>query len=115
MFIRIQKIRVNSEDELFFDDVDAITSATKKIDSIVVGKVQTVEQMQKIIEHVQKMEKKKGYQHEIKIIPTFETALGLMNCFEIMKTFKQRISASCFGGDDYVFSFIFAQILQIFH
>lgn len=48
------------------------------------------------------IEQKKGLQeNSIKIIPSIETALGLIHSYEICSKFKQRTIAVCFGADDY--------------
>lgn len=48
------------------------------------------------------IEKKKGLEENtIKIIPSIETALGLVNSYGICSKFKERTIAVCFGADDY--------------
>jgi citrate lyase subunit beta/citryl-CoA lyase len=90
--------RVNHTD-MMYDDLFAICS--KSIHGINVGKVSTVDELKTICELLTQIESQKNLQpNSIKLIPSIETAMGLVQAYAIASG-SQRNIALCFGGDDF--------------
>jgi citrate lyase subunit beta/citryl-CoA lyase len=66
-----------------------------------VGKTGTVEDVKMICELLSEVERKKNIPHgSIKLIPSIETALGVVNAYEICASVPERVIAVAFGADD---------------
>ena len=87
-------VRTNSpESGLIEADLKEIVQ--KGIDGIVIPKVNSVKELKKIEKTISSLEKKRKIKG-IRLIPSIESALGVMNCYEISSSSK-RIDALVFG------------------
>lgn len=105
--------RVNNVPELLADDVDAlVAAATTSIDALTLGKVSTPEEMQQVDALLTQAENKYNLpQHSIKLIPTIETALGLVHAYHICSTVPLRTVAVAFGADDCMYFYYIVTVL----
>ena len=98
---RILAVRINSptSDQMAADLKKVITPG---IDAIVIPKVDDDKQIAEISKTIDKEEKEKNIQSGIiKIIPSIESALGVVNAYNIAKS-DQRITALVFGIFDFL-------------
>ena len=87
-------VRTNSpESGLVSADLKEIVQ--KGIDGIVIPKVNSVKELKKIEKIISSLEKKRKIKG-IRLMPSIESALGVMNCYEIASSSK-RIDALVFG------------------
>jgi len=87
-------VRTNSpESGLVTADLKEIVQ--KGIDGIVIPKVNSAKELKKIEKTISSLEKKRKIKG-IRLIPSIESALGVMNCYEIASSSK-RIDALVFG------------------
>jgi len=70
------------------------------VDTILIPKVETGEELEEIIKIIDKYESEYKKDKKVKIIPIIETALGLENAFEIAS--YKRVIALTFGAEDYL-------------
>ncbi|HJU34816.1 MAG TPA: CoA ester lyase [Nitrososphaera sp.] len=93
-------VRTNSpESGLAADDVKAILQ--KGIDGIVVPKVNDAHEMLEIKKHIVMLEKERKTD-KIALIPSIETARGVVNAYSIAST-DERINALIFGVFDFLY------------
>lgn len=92
--------RVNSpRTEWFEDDVAAIVGAG--VWGISVGKVDTPADISLISDTVARFERQAGLTlGSLRLIPWIETALAIVNCYEICRA-SDRVAAVAFGGEDF--------------
>jgi citrate lyase subunit beta/citryl-CoA lyase len=98
---RILAVRINSptSDQIVADLKKVITPG---IDAIVIPKVDDDKQIAEISKTIDKEEKEKNIQSGIiKIIPSIESALGVVNAYNIARS-DQRITALVFGIFDFL-------------
>ena len=98
---RILAVRINSptSDQMVTDLKKVITPG---IDAIVIPKVDDDKQIAEISRIIEKEENEKNIQRGIiKIIPSIESALGVVNAFNIAKS-DQRITTLVFGIFDFL-------------
>ena len=98
---RILAVRINSptSDQMVTDLKKVITPG---IDAIVIPKVDDDKQIAEISRIIEKEENEKNIQSGIiKIIPSIESALGVVNAFNIAKS-DQRITTLVFGIFDFL-------------
>jgi citrate lyase subunit beta/citryl-CoA lyase len=98
---RILAVRINSptSDQIVADLKKVITPG---IDAIVIPKVDDDKQIAEISKTIHKEEKEKNIQSGIiKIIPSIESALGVVNAYNIARS-DQRITALVFGIFDFL-------------
>jgi citrate lyase subunit beta / citryl-CoA lyase len=98
---RILAVRINSptSDQMVTDLKKVIAPG---IDAIVIPKVDDDKQIAEISKTIDKEEKEKNIQSGIiKIIPSIESALGVVNAYNIAKS-DQRITALVFGIFDFL-------------
>ncbi len=98
---RILAVRINSptSDQVLADLKKVITPG---IDAIVIPKVDDDKQIAEISKTIDKEEKEKNIQSGIiKIIPSIESALGVVNAYNIARS-DQRITALVFGIFDFL-------------
>jgi len=67
----------------------------KGIDGIVIPKVNSAKELKKIEKTISSLEKKRKIK-EIRLMPSIESSLGVMNCYEIASSSK-RVDALVFG------------------
>jgi citrate lyase subunit beta / citryl-CoA lyase len=97
----IVAVRINAPDsKLAVDDLKEVV--TEGIDAIVIPKVENEIQITNISSMVETLEKEKNIQNNfIKLMPSIESALGVVNAFTIAKT-DRRISSLIFGVFDFL-------------
>jgi citrate lyase subunit beta / citryl-CoA lyase len=98
---RILAVRINSptSDQIVADLKKVITPG---IDAIVIPKVDDDKQIAEISKTIDKEEKEKNIQSGmIKIIPSIESALGVVNAYNIARS-DERITALVFGIFDFL-------------
>jgi citrate lyase subunit beta / citryl-CoA lyase len=94
-------VRTNSpESGLVPDDLKAVLQ--KGIDGIVVPKVNDANQMLKIKKHIVMLEKERKTDKKIALMPSIETATGVVNAYLIAST-DERIKALIFGVFDFLY------------
>ncbi|MDP8903565.1 MAG: CoA ester lyase [Thermoproteota archaeon] len=94
-------VRTNSpESGLVPDDLKAVLQ--KGIDGIVVPKVNDANQMLKIKKHIVMLEKERKTDKKIALMPSIETARGVVNAYLIAST-DERIKALIFGVFDFLY------------
>ena len=87
-------VRTNSpESGMIGEDLKEIVQ--KGIDGIVIPKVNSAKELKKIEKIISSLEKKRKIKG-IRLMPSIESALGVMNCYEIASSSK-RIDALVFG------------------
>jgi citrate lyase subunit beta / citryl-CoA lyase len=94
-------IRINAPNsELAIDDLKKII--TEGIDAIVIPKVETDFQIISLSNMIKTIEKENGIPNNfIKLIPSIESSLGIVNAYSIAKS-DQRISSLVFGIFDFL-------------
>ncbi|MGN6628674.1 MAG: HpcH/HpaI aldolase/citrate lyase family protein [Candidatus Nitrosocosmicus sp.] len=97
----IVAVRINAPDsKLAVDDLKEV--GTEGINAIVIPKVENEIQIMNISSVVETLEKEKNLQNNfIKLMPSIESALGVVNAFTIAKT-DRRISSLIFGVFDFL-------------
>ena len=94
-------VRTNSpESGLLPDDLQAVLQ--KGIDGIVVPKVNDANQMLKIKKHIVMLEKERKTDKKIALMPSIETARGVVNAYLIARA-DERIKALIFGVFDFLY------------
>jgi citrate lyase subunit beta/citryl-CoA lyase len=95
-------IRINSfESGLALLDLNAIIR--KGIDGIVIPKVNDEIEFSKLVDLISTLEQKRGIEkNSIKLMPSIETAKGVVNAYSIAKT-VQRVNALVFGVFDFLY------------
>ena len=87
-------VRINSP-ESGIVEADLKEIVQKGIDGIVIPKVNSVKELKQIEKTISTLEKKRKIKR-IRLMPSIESALGVMNCYEIASSSK-RIVALVFG------------------
>ena len=87
-------VRINSP-ESGMVEADLKEIVQKGIDGIVIPKVNSVKELKQIEKTISALEKKRKIKG-IRLMPSIESALGVMNCYEIVSSSK-RIVALVFG------------------
>jgi len=87
-------VRINSP-ESGIVEADLKEIVQKGIDGIVIPKVNSAKELKKIEKIISSLEKKRKIKG-IRLMPSVESALGVMNCYEIASSSK-RIDALVFG------------------
>ncbi len=90
-------IRVNSPETEFFEaDMGVISD---RVDGIVLPKAESKEDVKNVASVLDEIETEKGIGREIIIIPTIESALGVLNAYDIARL--PRVAALAFGAEDF--------------
>ena len=93
--------RVNSEDEFLEVDLKAIT-IPGVVKAVNIGKTSSIADVLKVDEFLTRIEDSlKIPQYSFKIIPSIESAIGLVHAYQICSCLPQRIIGVAFGGDDF--------------
>jgi citrate lyase subunit beta/citryl-CoA lyase len=94
-------VRINSfESELYEQDLESIIC--DQLDGIVIPKVNSENELEKIIVSIEKLEKQKNIGTKLRLIPSIESAQGVVNSYSVAK-FNPRICALVFGVFDYLY------------
>ncbi|EFC45955.1 predicted protein [Naegleria gruberi] len=93
--------RVNSEDEFLEIDCESIC-IPNIVHAINIGKTSSIADIFKIDEILTRIEDNlKVQQYTFKIIPSIESAIGLVHAYQICSCLPNRIIGVAFGADDY--------------
>ncbi len=94
-------VRINSfESELYEQDLESVIC--EMLDGIVIPKVNSASELEKITEIIANLEKKRNIEKTIKLIPSIESSQGVVNAYNIAK-FNSRICSLVFGVFDYLY------------
>jgi citrate lyase subunit beta/citryl-CoA lyase len=90
-------VRVNAAaTRLLSDDLDAVVCPG--LDAILLAKAESVEDVQRTASSIERHEAQRGIQPgSAEIILQIESALGVYNCFNLIKA-SPRVAATCFGS-----------------
>jgi len=88
-------IRVNSPETEFFEADMAIIS--ERVDGVVLPKAESRGDIERVSSFLDSIDK--GMDKDIVIIPTIESALGVINAYEIASS--PRVAALAFGAEDF--------------
>lgn len=92
--------RVNALGTAWFED-DVAAVALPGVDGISIGKVDSARDIEAIAAAMERAERAAGLEiGSLCLIPWLETALAVVNCYEICSA-HERIVAVAFGGEDY--------------
>lgn len=90
----------SSLSSLIYEDLKKVI--TTGIDSIVIPKVEDKKEVVEIVEIIEKLEAENNIsKNHIKVIPSIESALGVVNAFDIASS-DHRVSAIVFGIFDFL-------------
>jgi citrate lyase subunit beta/citryl-CoA lyase len=73
-----------------------------KLDGIVIPKVNSEIELEKIIIMIENLEKQRNIHKTIRLIPSIESSQGVVNCYDIAK-FNSRVCAIIFGVFDFLY------------
>ncbi|KAJ8901679.1 hypothetical protein NDN08_003885 [Rhodosorus marinus] len=92
--------RVNSlRSGLFEEDLEAVIAPG--VDAVTVGKVDDAKDVLEIAHAMTEVERVKGIERgTVKLVPWLETALGIVNAFQICSA-HSRVGGVAFGGEDF--------------
>lgn len=93
-------VRINSFESGIYDQ-DLRSTLNSGIDGIVIPKVNSVFELDQIINLIKSLEKERNLE-EIKLIPSIESSLGVVNSYSIA-SFDSRVVALVFGVFDYLY------------
>ena len=94
-------VRINSfESGLYEQDLESVIC--DRLDGIVIPKVNSDSELEKITEIIETLEKKRNIQKIIRLIPSIESSQGVVNSYHIAK-YNSRICSLLFGVFDYLY------------
>ena len=94
-------VRVNSfESGLYDQDIESVIC--DQLDGIVIPKVNSEIELEKINVIIENLEKQKKIHKTIRLIPSIESSQGVVNCYNIAK-FNSRVCSIIFGVFDYLY------------
>ena len=94
-------VRINSfESGLYEQDLESIIC--DQLDGIVIPKVNSETELEKIIVMIENLEKQRNIHKTISLIPSIESSQGVVNSYDIAK-FDSRICSIIFGVFDYLY------------
>ena len=94
-------VRINSfESGLYEQDLESVIC--NRLDGIVIPKVNSDSELEKITEIIETLEKKRNVQKIIRLIPSIESSQGVVNSYHIAK-YNSRICSLLFGVFDYLY------------
>lgn len=90
-------VRVNAAASgLLLDDLDAVVRPG--LDAVLLSKVENVSDVQQAAAAIERHESQRGMQQGlVEIVLQIENALGVYNCFNLIKA-SPRVAATCFGS-----------------
>ena len=94
-------VRINSfESGLYEQDLESVIC--ESLDGIVIPKVNSDSELEKITEIIETLEKKRNVQKIMRLIPSIESSQGVVNSYHIAK-YNSRICSLLFGVFDYLY------------
>lgn len=94
-------VRINSfESGLYEQDLESMIC--DQLDGIVIPKVNSETELEKINVIIENLEKQKKINKTIRLIPSIESSQGVVNCYDIAK-FNSRVCSIIFGVFDYLY------------
>ena len=94
-------VRINSfESRLYEQDLESIIC--DQLDGIVIPKVNSETEFEKIIVVIENLEKQRNINKTIRLIPSIESSQGVVNSYNIAK-FNSRVCSIIFGVFDYLY------------
>ena len=94
-------VRINSfESGLYDQDLESVIC--DQLDGIVIPKVNSEIELEKINVIIENLEKQKKIHKTIRLIPSIESSQGVVNCYDIAK-FNSRVCSIIFGVFDYLY------------
>ncbi|HEU5120601.1 MAG TPA: CoA ester lyase, partial [Candidatus Nitrosocosmicus sp.] len=94
-------VRINSfESGLYKQDLESMIC--DQLDGIVIPKVNSETELEKIIIMIENLEKQRNIHKTIRLIPSIESSQGVVNCYHIAK-FNSRVCAIIFGVFDFLY------------
>jgi citrate lyase subunit beta/citryl-CoA lyase len=94
-------VRINSfESGIYEQDLESIIC--ERLDGIVLPKVNSPSELEKITKIITNLEKKRNIEKKIMLIPSIESSQGVVNSYHIAK-FNERICSLMFGVFDYLY------------
>ena len=93
--------RINSfESGLYEQDLEYVIC--EKLAGIVIPKVNSASELEKITEIIANLEKKRNIEKTLRLIPSIESSQGVVNSYHIAK-FNERVCSLVFGVFDYLY------------
>ena len=94
-------VRINSfESGLYEQDLEYVIC--EKLAGIVIPKVNSASELEKITEIIANLEKKRNIEKTLRLIPSIESSQGVVNSYDIAK-FNERVCSLMFGVFDYLY------------
>jgi citrate lyase subunit beta/citryl-CoA lyase len=94
-------VRINSfESGIYEQDLEYVIS--ERLAGIVIPKVNSASELEKITEIIANLEKKRNIQKTLRLIPSIESSQGVVNSYDIAK-FNERVCSLMFGVFDYLY------------
>jgi citrate lyase subunit beta / citryl-CoA lyase len=94
-------VRINSfESGLYEQDLEYVSC--ERLDGIVIPKVNSASELEKITEIIANLEKKRNIEKTLRLIPSIESSQGVVNSYDIAK-FNERVCSLMFGVFDYLY------------
>lgn len=94
-------VRINSfESGLYEQDLEYVIS--ERLAGIVIPKVNSASELEKITEIIANLEKKRNIEKTLRLIPSIESSQGVVNSYDIAK-FNERVCSLMFGVFDYLY------------
>ena len=94
-------VRINSfESGLYEQDLEYVIS--ERLAGIVIPKVNSASELEKITEIIANLEKERNIQKTLRLIPSIESSQGVVNSYDIAK-FNERVCSLMFGVFDYLY------------
>ena len=94
-------VRINSfESGLYEQDLESVIC--ERLAGIVIPKVNSASELEKITEIIANLEKKRNIEKTLRLIPSIESSQGVVNSYDIAK-FNERVCSLMFGVFDYLY------------
>jgi len=94
-------LRINSfESGLYKQDLESVIC--ERLAGIVIPKVNSASELEKITEIIANLEKKRKIEKTLRLIPSIESSQGVVNSYDIAK-FNERVCSLMFGVFDYLY------------
>ena len=94
-------VRINSfESDLYEQDLESVIC--DRLDGIVIPKVNSTSELEKITKIILNLEKKGPIEKTIRLLPSIESSQGVVNAYHIAK-FNDRVCSLMFGVFDYLY------------